>query len=89
MIAKYINTLRIEKTDEGKPYYTTVLPTEIPQDTFEYSIVTRGIDRFDNIAARYYKDATKWWIIAKANNMVDGSLIIPPGTRIIIPSAGL
>lgn len=89
MIRKYTTQLQIKKTLEGKPYYTTVLPSTIPQDTFQFSIVTRGIQRFDNLAAKYYNDASKWWVIAKANNMVDGSIFIEPGSRILIPSAGL
>lgn len=89
MIKKYINQLTIQRTDTGKQYYTTVIPNSIPLDTFEFSIVTRGIQRFDNLAQKYYKDSTKWWIIAKANGMVDGSMFIKPGTRILIPSVGL
>lgn len=89
MTAKYTTQLSIEKPDMGKPYYKTVIPSSIPSDIFEFSIVTRGIQRFDNIAQQYYKDSTKWWIIAKANNMVDGSIFIKPGTRIKIPSIGL
>lgn len=89
MIEKYTTTLQIEKTDTGKPYYTTVLPSTVPLDTFEFSIVTRGIQRFDNLAQKYYKDSSRWWIIAKANGRVDGSLFIKPGTRIKIPSVGL
>lgn len=89
MTEKYTTQLKIEKTDTGKPYYTTVLPNFISLDTFEFSIVTRGIQRFDNLAQQYYKDSSKWWIIAKANNMVDGSIFIKPGTRIKIPSVGL
>jgi nucleoid-associated protein YgaU len=89
MITKYTEDLQIEKTIEGKSYYTTIIPTSIPEDSFQFSIVTRGIERFDNLAYKYYGDATKWWIIAKANEMVNGTLFIEPGTQLIIPSAGL
>lgn len=89
MVQKYTTQLSIKKTDTGKSYYSTIIPNIIPLDTFEFSIVTRGIQRFDNLAQQYYKDSSKWWIIAKANNMVDGSLFIKPGTRILIPSVGL
>ena len=89
MIDKYTTTIEISKTMSGKPYYTTLLPSTIPQDTFQFTVVARMGDRFDNMAARYYKDASKWWIIAKANHMVNGSMFIEPGTRIIIPSVGL
>lgn len=89
MLSKYTNTLQISKTLEGKQYYTTLIPSSVPQDTFQLKIVARMGDRFDNLAAKYYKDASKWWIIAKANHMVNGSMFIEPGTKIIIPSAGL
>lgn len=89
MANKYLSDLQVEKTDEGKSYYTTIIPSQVQRDLFEFSIVTRGIQRFDNLAYQYYKDASKWWIIAKANGMVDGNLFIEPGARIIIPSIGL
>ena len=75
MANKYLSDLQVEKTDEGKSYYTTIIPSQVQRDLFEFSIVTRGIQRFDNLAYQYYKDASKWWIIAKANGMVDS----PPG----------
>ena len=89
MINKYTTEIEISKTTSGKSYYTTLIPSKIPRDTFQFTVVTRMGDRFDNMAARYYKDASKWWIIAKANRMVNGSMFIEPGTRIIIPSVGL
>lgn len=89
MINKYIRTLEITKDINNKSYYMTMLTTRIPQDTFQFTVVSRLGDRFDSLATKYYKDATKWWIIAKANNMVNGSIFIEPGKKIIIPSAGL
>ena len=89
MIDKYTTKLAIQSDLDKKRHYSTVMPSPIPMDTFRVSIKTRAGDRFDSIATRYYKDATKWWIIAKANNMVNGSIFIPAGTTIIIPSAGL
>lgn len=89
MLNRYSTDLELSKTIDGKQYYTTLLPTKIFRDTFQYTLVTRLGDRFDNLAARYYKDASKWWVIAKANNMVNGSMFIEPGKKIIIPSAGL
>lgn len=89
MQSKYITDLEITKTLDGKSYYTSAIPSLVQRDLFEFSIVTRGIQRFDNLAYQYYKDASKWWIIAKANGMVDGNLFIEPGTRIVIPSIGL
>lgn len=88
MISKYENIIKVTNTLSGKKYYSTLVPSAIPQDVFQFSVVTRAGERFDNLAYRYYNDASKWWIIAKANNLVDGSIFIPPGTKLIIPSAG-
>ena len=88
MISKYVNPIQIKTTLSGKNYYSTLIPSTIPQDVFQFSVVTRDGDRFDTLAHRYYKDVSKWWIIAKANNLVNGSTFIPPGTNLIIPSAG-
>ncbi len=54
-----------------------------------YKYKIKDGDRFDSLATRYYKDASKWWIIAKANGYVNGTVFIPGGIELIIPSAGL
>jgi nucleoid-associated protein YgaU len=89
MISKYENPIQIKTTLSGKNYYSTLIPSTIPEDVFQFSVISRNGDRFDTLAYRYYNDASKWWIIAKANNLVNGSIFIPPGTKLIIPSAGL
>ncbi len=67
MLSRYTTNLEIEKTDKGVQYYTTILPSPITPDAFQFKVVTQDGDRFDSLATRYYKDASKWWIIAKAN----------------------
>jgi len=89
MINRYINNLSITKTTKGVQYYQTVLPNVVAEDVFQYTIVTQDGDRFDSLASKYYGDASKWWIIAKANNLLNGTVFIPGGTQLIIPSAGL
>ena len=51
-------------------------------DQFVYPI---DGDRFENLAHRYYGDATLWWIIAQANNIRDGSFGLKPDKQIRIP----
>lgn len=89
MLPRYTTTLEIKTTNTNIRYYGTALTTTIPQDTFQFKIITQDGDRFDSLAARYYKDASKWWIIAKANNYVNGTFFIPGGIELVIPSAGL
>ena len=42
-------------------------------------------ERIDQIAFRYYGDASYWWVIAAASG-IGWSLQIPPGTILRVPS---
>ena len=60
-------------------------------DSFELSdkdiyITSIAGQRFDELAFQYYNDQTLWWVIAKANNLINGTLVIPPGLKIRIPN---
>lgn len=89
MLNRYINDPVVSTTFSGVRYYRTVLPNVIPSDAFTLTITAQDGDRFDTLAAQYYRDASKWWIIAKANNLLNGTIFIQGGTQLIIPSAGL
>lgn len=89
MLSRYVTKLQETITFDGKRYYTTNLTNTIPQDVFQFTVVAQDGDRFDTLAARYYKDASKWWIIAKANNLLNGTMFVKGGTQLVIPSAGL
>ena len=45
----------------------------------------RLLDGFDMIAHEFYGDVTLWWIIAKANIMIHGTLAVEPGIKLRIP----
>ena len=42
--------------------------------------------QFDTIAQRYYNDSNLWWIIAKANELSDGTLAPDPLKKLRIPT---
>jgi len=42
-------------------------------------------ERFDTLAQKFYGDSNLWWIIAKANNMSDGTIGLDPEKRIRVP----
>ena len=74
------------KSSTGARMYTTsrypiLEPTE--SDTYIY---TRVGMRLDNLAFKYYGDAGLWWIIALANNLGKGTLIVPLKQQLRIPS---
>jgi hypothetical protein len=57
----------------------------IERDSEDIFIETRIGDRFDTIADEFYSDVTLWWIIAKANVLINGTLAVEPGIRLRIP----
>lgn len=73
-------------TDTGKIAYKTTLYPEIGFSSDDILIMSVDGDRLDLLAYKYYKDTSKWWIIAQANNLGKGTLIVPPGMNLIIPS---
>lgn len=77
--------IQILKTESGKRYKKTIKYPIIEKNENDIYIVGSQGDRLDNIAHKYYKDSTLWWIIARANNIGKGSLSVPIGTQIRIP----
>ena len=80
---RYINNT-IKTSTEKTRLRTTILPNIIgTNDTY---IETTSIDRLDIIANEFYNNAAFWWVIAAANGLGKGSLVIPPGTVLRIPN---
>ena len=48
-------------------------------------IVSQEGDRLDLLAKEFYGDTVFWFVIARANNLGKGSLVIPPGRIIRVP----
>ena len=63
---------------------TTIYPT-FTEDISGTRIVSQDGDRLDILAKEYYNDERLWFVIAKANNLGKGSMVIPPGEIITIP----
>lgn len=80
---RYINN-KIQ-TNTGKTrLQTTILPNIVAAG--DAYIETTSIDRLDIIAKNFYSNETYWWVIAVANGLGKGSLVIPPGTVLRIPN---
>jgi hypothetical protein len=68
-----------------KRYYLTLQFTEIERtDTDIYINVKRG-DRLDLISLYYYETTSDWWVLALANQLGKGSLMIPKAMQLRIP----
>ena len=78
-------TTRKKLDKSGIRVYGTTYYPEIPienQDRFIYAV---DGDRLDNIAFRYYNNASLWWVIAQANGLGKGRTILNPNFQIRIP----
>jgi hypothetical protein len=79
------STTKIIKTDSGKRRLeTTILP---PVNNGSFILIrTTSTERLDKLAQRFYGDPTAWPIIAEANGIGKGTIVIPPNTRLQIPT---
>ena len=82
---RYQNDL-IRDNTKGIPYYLSVLPSEIPTEVVPFYYTTRQGDRLDTLANTFYKNPNMWWVIAKANNLVNGSIAVDAGKKLFIPN---
>ena len=78
-----LDRYQFTKKDLGK-YKTTRYPSFKKQLSDLY-IISRQGDRLDNLSHDFYKDPRYWWIIAQANNLGKGTMVIEPGLQIRIP----
>jgi nucleoid-associated protein YgaU len=82
---RYTTIPKIDKTDTGKRYYGTVIPKVPVLSEFPREYTAQIGDRWDSIAYKFYKNPAKWYKLAIANDAVNGSIFIKPGTVIKIP----
>lgn len=82
---RYQNTLTIEE-NKGPSFYGTPITTEIPVEDIPFYYTAREGDRFDSLSNRFYNSPNYWWVIAKANKLVTGTMSIPAGTQLFIPN---
>jgi len=68
-----------------KSYYPSIRFPQIPNSITDIYIIGSYHDRLDNLAWNYYKDTSLWWIIAEANEIGRGDLLVPVGKQIRIP----
>ena len=84
-MTRYQNTITVKRTDEGKRYYSSAIPVDPIEEDINYTYTSRMGDRWDTIAYKYLGNAALWYVIANANNGLNGSIFIKPGTVITIP----
>lgn len=70
---------------KNKKYLTSRL-NQLPISEEDKYIISRQGDRLDLLANEFYNNVDAWWIIADANNLGKGDLIVPPGIQLRIPA---
>lgn len=83
-MSRYNSTSQIKDISKTRRA-TTIFPV-IPLSSFDIYIETTSLDRLDKLAQTFYDDISLWWIIAAANGLGKGTLIVPSNTRLRIPS---
>jgi hypothetical protein len=71
--------------NKGKRRYETLYYPKFEKRSSDIYIITKRLDRLDNIANKYYGDPRFWVILAKANKLHAGSIHPPVGVRLRIP----
>ena len=84
-MSRYNTSKQLNDNNEKRYISTTLIPF-IPGDTSDIYIRVYAEERLDLLAFRFYGDASKWWIIAAANNLGKGSFIVPSNIRLRIPN---
>ncbi len=70
----------------GKRYIPTILYPNIPYNSRDIYVRTVAGDRLDLLAHQFYNNLKYWWIIAHANNVGKGTMVLAEGTQLRIPA---
>ena len=84
-MSRYKST-KIEKNKFGEQVYKSTIYPQIEKKEDDIYIRAIDGDRLDNLAYKYYKNTNLWWIIAQANHIGKGTLVIKAGLQIRIPT---
>ena len=85
-MAKRYEYTRIGRDKLGDEVYKTTIYPTIRKKNDDLYIRSKDGDRLDALAHKYYKNAGLWWIIAQANQLGKGTLVIPSGKQVRIPT---
>ena len=84
-MSRYSTTNIIKDEDGKRRRATTIFPT-IPATENDTFIITTTSERLDKLANNFYQDVSLWWVIAAANGLGKGTMIVPANTKLRIPA---
>tara|TARA_B100000287_G_C20206155_1_gene612112 strand:- start:63 stop:362 length:300 start_codon:yes stop_codon:yes gene_type:complete len=85
-MSKRYESTEIKKTKFGDQVYKSTLYPVIKRRNDDVYIRSKEGDRLDNLAYKYYKNTSLWWIIAQANHIGKGTLVVENGIQLRIPT---
>ena len=78
---RYIST-KVKANDRQS---TTRYP-KFPKRMTDLYIISRELDRLDQLSNEFYEDPRYWWVLAEANPQLGkGTLLVPAGIQLRIP----
>ena len=84
MPSRYTYT-SIKKNKDGKRVFKPTMYPKIPIRDSDVFIYPKFGDRLDNLAYKYYRDVSLWWVIAKANDLDAAHIGLEVDKQIRIP----
>lgn len=84
-MSKYQNNFLIKRTSSGKRYYSTVIPSNPKFSEVPPEYTAKIGDRWDQLSYKFYGTPIYWSTLAIANDGVNGSIFVEPGTILKIP----
>ena len=84
MSNRYENTQTYVNKKNNKQVYKTTIYEKIKQKDADMYFIAQSGDRLDNLAQRFYKNASLWTYIARVNNLK--TMNVPAGTSLRIPT---
>ena len=83
-MSRYKLTNQIKDANGIRKSASWIVPVP-PTSTNDTYITTTTPDRLDKLANDFYGDSQFWWIIASANGLGKGTLMVPANITIRIP----
>lgn len=80
---RYPQNQTTKDSNNKRKINTFIIPVLVTPDDIYIRI--SGLERLDSLAYKFYNDITAWPIIATANGIGKGTLMIKPGTILRIP----
>jgi len=73
------------KTATGKTRLSTLIIPNITNSANDKYIRTTSLERLDKLSLYFYQNTEFWVVIASANGLGKGTILVPPNTKLRIP----